>query len=223
MTKKKLIIVIDGPAGSGKSTAAKKVAEHLGYTYLDTGAMYRTITLKAMKDGIDLKDPGALTELAKKTKISFKAGDVLLDDRDVSAEIRNPEVSNNTHFISIVPGVREKMKVLQRQIGNKGGIVAEGRDMGTVVFPDADRKFYLDARPEVRAKRRHKELKEKGFRITFKKILQDTIRRDKKDSERDIAPLRKAGDAILIDTTNMTIQKVVREILNYCRVPVYHG
>ena len=208
--ERRLIIAIDGPAGSGKSTVAKEIAKKSGYVYLDTGAMYRALTLKAMRKKVNLRSPKALVNLAEKTKISFKGEKVFLDNRDVSAEIRAPSVSNNTHFIATVPGVRERMKILQRKMGDRGGIVAEGRDMGTIIFPNAHRKFYLDAKIMVRAKRRYKELKEKEYSATFKKVLQDTIRRDKRDSERDIAPLRKAKDAVLIDTTNMTIKEVVQ-------------
>lgn len=218
---RRLVIVIDGPAGSGKSTVAKEIARKLKYFYLDTGAMYRALTLKAMADSrlsgrvddVDLRNPRILTKLARNTKISFKDKRVFLDGKDVSSEIRDPAVSNNTHFVSIVPGVRKRMKVLQRKIGSKGGVVAEGRDMGTVIFPNADRKFYLDAKPKIRAERRFKELKEKGYRTTFKKILQDVIVRDKRDSKRNIAPLRKADDAVFVDTTGMTIEEVVNAIL----------
>lgn len=219
--KKNLIIAIDGPAGSGKSTVGKILTKKLGYIYLDTGAMYRALTLKAMREKLNLRNAQVLASLAKRTKISLKKGKVFLDGRDVSSKIRDPAVSNNTHFISVVPQVRERMKVLQRRMASSGGIVAEGRDMGTVIFPNADKKFYLDAKPRVRAKRRYKELKEKGYFITFKKIFQDTIRRDKKDTERDIAPLRKADDAIFIDTTNMTILEVVKAILK--EINIKHG
>ncbi|OIN98265.1 cytidylate kinase [Candidatus Desantisbacteria bacterium CG_4_10_14_0_8_um_filter_48_22] len=211
--QKKLVIAIDGPAGSGKSTAAKLVAARLGYLYLDTGAMYRALTLKAMEKGTDMKSGRALALLAARTRISLRDRKVFLDGRDVSGRIRDPEVSRNTHYVSVVPGVRARMKVLQRKMGGKGGIVAEGRDIGTVVFPSADRKFFLVASPKERARRRHKELKKKGFPDSFGKVLRETLERDRMDSTRKIAPLRKADDAVLVDTTRMKIAEVARRLL----------
>jgi len=214
---KKMVIAIDGPAGSGKSSVAKEVAKILGYLYLDTGAMYRALTLKAMQKGINLKSPLALTRLANNTRIVLKGERVLVDNDDLTDKIRSPEVSLNTHFVSIVPGVRNRMKILQREMGKRGRVVAEGRDIGTVIFPDAEKKFYLDASPERRAERRYRELKEKGYKVTFKKVLKETLLRDERDRKRDIAPLRKAEDAIYIDTTDMSIQEVVNRVLEEIR------
>lgn len=215
---KKQIIAIDGPAGSGKSTVAKKIAMNLGYAYLDTGAMYRALTFKAMKEKIDLKNSKALVALAKKTIISFLGKKVLLDGSDVSKEIRHPEVSKNTHYISIVPQVRDIMKSLQRKIGLNGGIVAEGRDIGTIIFPKAEKKIFLSAEPQTRAHRRYLELKEKGINCTLKKILEDIIERDRNDTTRKIAPLRKAKDAVLVDTTGLTIKQVVKKIIDFIEI-----
>ena len=214
-----LIIAIDGPAGSGKSTVSKMVARSLGVIYIDTGAMYRALTLKAMRQKIDLKDEAALTGLAKSTNIDLKeeagALRVYLDGEDVAGLIRTPELTNNVKYIARVPGVRGEMVRLQRSIGARRGAALEGRDIGTVVFPDADYKFYLDADPDERARRRYKELLEARQAVNLSDIKKDVIMRDESDMNRSVGALKKAPDAIYVDTTKLSIAEVVEEILSY--------
>ena len=216
---KGLVIAIDGPAVSGKSTVSKLVAKSLGVTYIDTGAMYRALTLKAMRLGINLKDETALKGLAKNTNIDLKEASgvlrVYLDGEDVASLIRTPELTNNVKYIARVPGVRGEMVRLQRTIGERRGAALEGRDIGTVVFPDADYKFYLDADPDERAGRRYKELTESGQAVDFEDIKKDVIARDESDMKRPVGALKKASDAILIDTTKLSINEVVEKILSY--------
>jgi cytidylate kinase len=217
---KHIVVAIDGPAGSGKSTVSKRVAKNLGIVYIDTGAMYRALTLKAMRSDLDLEDQKALTLLAKSTKIDLREEaklKVLLDGEDVSEAIRTVEVTNNVKYIARVPGVREEMVRLQRAIGKKHGAVLEGRDIGTVVFPDADYKFYLDAHVEERARRRHKELSEAGHSVDLGAIKEDVVARDESDMNRAVGPLRKAADATVVDTTNLSIEEVVEKLLSYIK------
>ena len=218
---KKIIIAIDGPAGSGKSTVSKVVAKRLGLLYIDTGAMYRALTLKAMRERLYLKDEAALVKLAHETKIDLAAGaaglEVFLDGENVSGLIRTPELTNNVKFIARVPGVRHEMVRLQRAIGARSSSVLEGRDIGTVVFPDAKYKFYLDADVEERAKRRHKELCESNQKVCLEDIKKDVIVRDESDMKREVGALRKADDAISVDTTDLSIAEVVEKLLSYIR------
>ncbi len=214
-----MIIAIDGPAGAGKSTVARITAQKLGFLYIDTGAMYRALTLKALDSNTDTNDAGALTEMARSTSIDLinsqeGAITVFLDGKDVSAAIRNPRITRFVSLVAKVKGVREIMLGLQRKLGLERDSVLDGRDIGTVVFPDADRKFYIDADFGERARRRYKELKEAGQQVTLKDIENDLCNRDKIDSTREFAPLKKADDAIFIDTTNLTIEEVVNSILN---------
>lgn len=216
--QKKLIIAIDGPAGSGKSTVAREVARRLGLLYVDTGAMYRALTLKALKENIDLKDEGAIIELAHRTNIGLKIDDyfrptVLLNGEDVSNEIRKSFVTNNVKYVARLAKVREMMVLLQRRVASSGRAVLEGRDIGTVVFPDADRKIYLDAGIDERIKRRHKELVEKGYDVKFDDVKRDVISRDHSDKTREVAPLKIADDAVIIDTTDLTVDQVVDKII----------
>lgn len=215
--KKDLIIAIDGPAGSGKSTIAKEVARRLGLLYVDTGAMYRALTLKALRENVNLSDESALVKLAQRTNIELKTNkdfdlSVLLDGEDVSEEIRKFSVTNNVKYIARLPEVREWMVILQRKVAS-GGAVLEGRDIGTVVFPNADKKIYLDADIYERVRRRYKELKEKGHEITFDEVEKDVISRDHSDATRKVAPLKKADDAIIIDTTDLTVTEVAERII----------
>lgn len=217
---KKMVIAIDGPAGAGKSTIARLVARRLGVLYIDTGAMYRALTLKAIRKGIDCQDESALTELMRKTRIELKNNhdgsiQVFLDDEDVSLAIRKPEVARYVSDVSKAAGVRKEMLGLQRQMGLKGPCVLDGRDIGTVVFPDADRKFFLDADFKERSLRRYKELKEKGESVGLKDVEADLKNRDTIDSTRECAPLKRAEDAIYVDTTNMSIEEVVEHILKH--------
>lgn len=217
--KKGLIIAIDGPAGSGKSTVSKLVAKKLGCTYIDTGAMYRALTLKALNTATNLKDQKALVRLSAQSKIDLKNYDdggikVFLDGREVSREIRTLPVTNNISYLARTPGVRANMVKLQRKLGKNGWAVLEGRDIGTVVFPKADCKFYLDASIKERARRRYRELKEAGEKVSLKNLEQEIKIRDTHDKTRKVAPLKIAEDAICIDTTNLTINKVVNMILN---------
>ncbi|MFA6320459.1 MAG: (d)CMP kinase [Candidatus Omnitrophota bacterium] len=216
-----LVIAIDGPAGSGKSTVSKLVAKSLGGVYIDTGAMYRALTLKAMRGAVDLKNEADLTKLARSTEIDLKEESgslkVYLDGENVAGLIRTPELTNNVRYIARVPGVREEMVRLQRSIGQRHGAVLEGRDIGTVVFPDADYKFYLDADPDERARRRHKELIEAGQPVNFDDIKKDVISRDESDMTRSVGALKKADDAISVDTTRLSIDEVVKKILSYIK------
>lgn len=216
---KHLIIAIDGPAGSGKSTVSKIVAKRLALLYIDTGAMYRALTLKAMREGINLEDEDALVSLAKSAMIGLEEKDklhVFLDGEDVSLAIRIPDVTANVKYIACVPGVRREMVALQRSIGQKhGGAVLEGRDIGTVVFPNADYKFYLDASPEERAKRRCKELIESGQKASEISVKEDILTRDDSDMKRSMGALKKADDAIFVDTTGLSIEGVTEKILSH--------
>ena len=217
---KNLIIAIDGPAGSGKSTVSKLVAKKLGLLYLDTGAMYRALTLKAMRTNRDLNDEKALVKMAQGTDINIETTPheglikVVLDGEDVTNEIRTPELTENIKYIARVPGVRKCMVKMQRAIGSKSGAVLEGRDTTTVVFPDAHYKFYLDASPKERAERRFKELQELGINVSLKEVEEDAKQRDLSDKTRPVGALKKAEDAICIDTTNMSVDEVVNKILS---------
>lgn len=210
------IVTIDGPVGSGKSTVARLLAKARGLTYLDTGALYRVVALEAARQGLRPDDEDSLRALCGRISISFKQEQegqrVYTDGRDVTDEIRTPEISMLASRFSAAKCVREALLLMQREIGQNGGIVVEGRDAGTVVFPRAKFKFYLDARVDVRAERRHKELLAKNREIKYINILYDLQQRDLQDSTRDIAPLRPAEDAICIDTGGMTIEDVVNKI-----------
>lgn len=216
-----MTIAIDGPAGAGKSTVAKILAKALGISYLDTGAMYRALTLKALEKKVNLENGEALAGLAKETKIELKpsaAGlNIFLDGQDVSQEIRTVEVTNNTFYIARAPEVREIMVSLQRELGKKQSVVAEGRDIGTVVFPHATKKFYLDADFNERSRRRIKELKDKGKVVDEKQLQKELDERDQKDFTRKVGPLKKADDAIVIDSTGLTAEQTAEKILGYLK------
>ena len=216
-----MIIAIDGPAGAGKSTIAKEVARKLAFLYIDTGAMYRALTLKALKSNLDLNNFEALVEMAKNTQLYLDNDQngnmrVIMDNRDVSKEIRQPRITQFVSDVSKIKGIRQEMLKIQRQIGKeKKDVVLDGRDIGTVVFPDADKKFYLDADFKERIKRRYKEMKEAGQTVTLEEIEQDLKNRDLIDSTREVAPLKKAEDAVYIDSTNLNIGQVIDKVLNY--------
>jgi len=216
--KKNLIITIDGPSASGKSTVAHLLAKKLGYLYLDTGAMYRALTLKALKDKIDIEDKEALSQLAEITKISLKPNPnstevkVYLDGEDVTSQIRSRLVNKWVSSISTVKKLRERMVQQQREIAKEKGVVAEGRDMGTVAFPEADVKIFLVASIKERIHRRWKEYQQKGISCSKKEVGEELQKRDQIDSQREVSPLRKAKNAILIDNTNLSILKTLQKI-----------
>lgn len=205
-------IAIDGPAGSGKSTVAKKIAEKLNIIYIDTGAMYRAMTLK-LKD-IDKK---FYEEACNNTNIEFINNKIFLDGKDVSSQIRSEEISKLTSDISKIDFVRKKLVSIQKEIADKNSVVMEGRDITTVVLPDADYKFYLSASPEIRAKRRTLQLKEKGLNADYEEILRDIKKRDNNDIKRENSPLKVADDAIVIDSSNLTAEEAIEIILSYIR------
>ncbi len=208
-----MIIGIDGPAGSGKTTVAKLLAKRLGIFYLDTGAMYRALTLRAIERKVDLSDNNTLKKLAEELSLEFKDGKVYLDGLDVSNQIRTPLIDKSISSVVAQPEVRAVMVKLQRNMVERGDFVVEGRDITTVVFPDAKYKFYLDASPATRSQRRFKELSEKGMDVNLKELDQDLKRRDNADKTRKISPLRLSKDAICIDTTNLTILQTAEEII----------
>lgn len=217
-----MIITIDGPAGSGKSTASRGLAKQLGIAYLDTGATYRAVTWKAMELGIDLKDPHALAEVARKMLIeqipNHDAIRVLVDGQDVSKDIRTQDVTNNTRYAAASPEVREVLVELQRQIGKQlGSFVTEGRDQGTVVFPDADLKIYLNASCEERASRRTEELRQAGEDADYETVLKDIEERDQQDRNREVGPLVKPQDAVVVNTSGRTIEEVQQQLVQLAK------
>ena len=219
-----MIITIDGPAGSGKSTAARELAKALGIAHLDTGATYRAVTLLALRRGIDLADDAALAELARGMDIRMvPAGErvgVLLDGLDVTDEIRTEAVSANSRHAAASPAVREVLVELQRRLGRQlGSFVTEGRDQGSVVFPDADVKFYLDARASERARRRCQELRSHGQQADREAVLAAIEDRDRRDRTRAVGPLRVPGGATVIDTSDMDIAQVTERMLQHVRAP----
>jgi len=215
-----MVITIDGPAGAGKSTIAKILAKRLDFMYLDTGAMYRALTFKAIENNLDLDNSNALIHLAEKVNIcltylnngNYK---VFVDNQDVSDKIRTPVLTQNVFKIARIPKVRDIMVQKQREYRKSNNVVMEGRDIGTVVFPDAEIKFYLDADPLLRAKRRFKELKEKGMKSNLQILVEEINQRDLYDKNREHGPLKVAADAVIVDTTNLNIQEVVENLLRY--------
>jgi len=215
------IIAIDGPAASGKSTLAKRLAERLNYLYFDTGVMYRAITWVALQRGVDLLDEAAVTALAGAISIDVqpptaedgRACDVLVADQDITWDIRRAEVDANVSLVSAYPGVRKALSAQQRRVGMRGGVVMVGRDIGTVVLPEAQLKVYLDASVEERARRRYTEGAARGDEMPYEAVLAAMRKRDQIDSTRDVAPLRAAADAIVIDSDNMDIEQVLAEIM----------
>lgn len=202
--ERKVVITMDGTCGSGKSTIAQHLADRLGFIYLDTGAMYRALTWKALRLGLDLSDQKALVDLAENTEIKLERGRlgirIFIEGREVTDEIRTPEVTNAVKFLADIPQVRAQVVPRQRKVAELGSVVTEGRDTGSVVFPDADYKFYIDASVEVRTKRRYKDFLEKGIEITRDEVRADLIKRDKDDKSREVGGLRIAEGGIVIDT-----------------------
>lgn len=213
-----MIIAIDGPAGAGKSTIAKIIAQKLGFLYIDTGAMYRALTISILEKKINVTDTQKIKEVAVETKIDLAKNEdgslrVFLNGRDVSRPIREVRITKHVSDIAKIKEVREVMVRLQRNFGAKGDCVLDGRDIGTVVFPSAEKKFYLDAHLSERTKRRHKELDDLGQKIDLRDVEHDLRNRDTIDSSRKVGPLKKADDAVYIDTTHMTISQVVDAVL----------
>ena len=213
-----MTIAIDGPAGSGKSTVARAVADRLGYLYIDTGAMYRAVAYVALRDAVPIADEERLTELAESMQMHFVRDEsaglrLIVNGEDVSEAIRTPAVSQLASPVSAFRGVRERLVALQRQMGADGDVVMEGRDIQTVVFPDAEVKIFLTASDDERARRRHLELRRRGEDITFEQVKREIQERDQRDSQRALAPLAKAPDAVEINTDRMGIGDVVEAVL----------
>jgi CMP/dCMP kinase len=217
----KLIIAIDGPVGSGKSTVARLVAELLGYVYLDSGAMYRGVAWKALREHVPLNSEEGLAALARATRIDLLSSDggfrVLVDGTDVTDQIRSAEVAQGASKVAVIAGVRAVLVAEQRRAGGGGGVLMEGRDIGTVVFPDADLKIFLEASVEVRAERRRLEYAQKGERLAFSEVLEEVRQRDRRDRERAVSPLVRAHDAVLVDNTAMSAEETARLIVLLAR------
>ena len=211
---KNLVIAVDGPAGAGKSTIAKLIAEKLNINYIDTGAMYRAITYKCLQNNIDINNEKEVINIAKNCEIDFKDNNIYLNGEILTDEIRTMEVSNNVSNVAKIKEVRYLMVDVQRNIGKVSSVILDGRDIGSYVFPNADYKFFLIATPEKRGNRRYKELVNKGYDVNLEEIIKDIIKRDEIDSNREFAPLVKAEDAIEIDTTGKSINEVVQSVLS---------
>lgn len=210
---KNLTIAVDGPAGSGKSTISKKIAKELNIVYIDTGAMYRALTLKILKNNISLSNKAELDKILQSTTIDFRDNHIFLDGEKVDEEIRDNKISNNVSDVAKIREVREKLVEIQRDIARNKSVIMDGRDIGSFVLPHASYKFYITASIEERGYRRYKELKEKGYDVSLDDIIEEIRERDRIDSTREISPLVKCDDAIEIDTTDKTIEEVVSEIL----------
>jgi cytidylate kinase len=226
VTRSRPVVAIDGPAGAGKTTVTRRVAAALGYLLVDTGAIYRSVALAAIRGGLGVDDAGPVGQLAHRLAaagaIRFEAQAdgtqrVLLEGEDVSHAIRTREVADGASRVSAIPEVREALLAMQRNAGESGGVVLEGRDIGSVVFPDAEAKFYLTASTAVRAERRRKELVERGEPADFETIEREVIERDRRDENRSIAPLKRAADAVLVDSSDLGIDQVVDRIVEHVR------
>jgi cytidylate kinase len=219
------IVAIDGPAASGKSTIGKRLADALDYLFFDTGVMYRAVTWLALQRGLDVQDEAAITALAESVPIDVRppskadgrACDVIVEGQDITWETRRPEVDANVSVVSAYPGVRRALSAQQRRIGQRGRVVMVGRDIGTVVLPDADLKIYLDASAEERARRRYDEIIVRGEEADYDEILSKVLERDRIDSTRDVAPLKAADDAIVVDSDNLNADEVFHQILALCK------
>ena len=220
---KRVVVAIDGPAGAGKSTIAKRLASRLGFTYIDTGAMYRAVALWALKQGVAFEDMHRMEQLAIASNIELSPGRISLNGEDVTEAIRTPEVSNGASKIAVIPGVRRAMVAKQREIGERTSVVMEGRDIGTVVFPDANVKVYLDANPQERVRRRLLEIRERGEDIPESALAAQMKERDQRDSTRSDAPLSQAPDAVYVDSTPLSLDEVEEAILRIVRARVSNG
>jgi cytidylate kinase len=214
---KPLVIAIDGPSGAGKGTVARAIADALGYRHVDSGAMYRAVGWKALRDGIPLDDEAALEALAERSRIVVTDSRIAIDDADVTREIRTPAIDRAAASVARLPRVRSVLVRQQRELGAGGGIVMEGRDIGTVVFPDADVKIYLDASPEERARRRASDPAHAGMPAAVADVAKMMTERDRSDSTRTASPLYAAHDAVVVDTTDKNVESVVAEVLEVVR------
>jgi len=212
------VITIDGPSGAGKSTVSKLLAKKLGYKYLDTGALYRAVAWKIKKENADMEDEKNLCTILEKIDITLNGDKIIVDGIDVTSAIRSPEIGELSSKASARPVVRENLFTLQREFGLKGNVVIEGRDTGTVIFPEAENKFFLDANIEERARRRHKELKEKAVEVDLDKTIEALNKRDKRDSTRENSPLKRTGDMTYIDTSNLSVEEVVSKIIGMLKI-----
>ena len=220
---KRVVVAIDGPSGAGKSTIAKRLAARLGFIYIDTGAMYRAVALWASRQGVEPNDMHRAEQLAIAAHIELSPGRIALNGEDVTEAIRTPEMSNGASKISAIPGVRRAMVAKQREIGEQTSVVMEGRDIGTVVFPQAEVKIFLDATPAERVRRRHLELAAKGETISAEQLAGEMRERDERDSTRADAPLAQAPDAVYFDSSGMAIEEVEEAILKIVRARVTNG
>ena len=211
-SREKMVVAIDGPAGVGKSSVTRVLAERIGFAFLDTGAMYRAIAFIALQRGVDLRDDAALTNLATNLKIRFNGDQVFVDNDDVTERIRTPKVTRNVVYVADSVGVRQRLVEMQREIAETGDFVCEGRDQGTVAFPDAFCKIFLTASPQLRATRRAEQLEAAGRFVDFDQVLADQTLRDKQDSQREFGGLRRADDAVEVNTDHKTIDEVVNEL-----------
>jgi len=220
---KRVVVAIDGPAGAGKSTIAKRLAERLRFTYIDTGAMYRAVALWALRQNVSWDDMHRMEQLAIAAQIELSPGHIRLNGEDVTEAIRTPEVSNGASKVAVIPGVRRAMVAKQREMGERANVVMEGRDIGTVVFPDADVKIFLDANPQERVRRRLRDVRAQGENISEGQLAAEMKERDRRDSTRSDAPLAQAPDAVYLDSTPLSLDEVEETILKIVRSRVTNG